>query len=78
MVRYGRTVEEGFLPVYSVETEQEARQLLVAACSRDMAGNFIARELVDHQTLDNLYAFSDRLAETHKRMKKTAKDRSKK
>lgn len=63
-------MERGFLPVYSVNTEQEARQLLVAACSTNCAGEFVARELVEEQTLENLYAFGDRLAATHARLQK--------
>lgn len=61
MVRYGRACESGWLPVYSVETEDEAQRLLVMACQRGMNGDFVARELIGEQTLENLGAFSDRL-----------------
>ena len=61
IVRYGRTVDKGFLPVFSVNTEEEARQLLVMTCSIDLASQFVAQELVTEQTLENLYAFGDRL-----------------
>ena len=70
IVRYGRNTPEGFLPVYSVDTEDEAHSLLVAACGKNMDGEFVARELVTEQTLENLYAFGDRLAEIHKMMQK--------
>lgn len=68
-MRFGRTVEEGSLPVYSVDTEEEAKSLLVLACETNTDGEFIARELAHDQTLENLAAFSDRLAAVHKRMK---------
>jgi hypothetical protein len=55
-------VEEGFLPVFSVDTEEEARELLVFACGTNIEGEFVARELVQEQTLEALTAFSDRLA----------------
>ena len=61
---------EGFLPVYSVDTEEEAKQLLIAACPRNNNGDFIAPELATEQTLNNLYAFGHRLANIHERMKR--------
>jgi len=70
IVRFGRTIPEGFLPVYSVDTEEEARQLLVMACSTNVNGEFIARELAHEQTLENLYAFGNRLATTHSMMRR--------
>jgi len=66
-VRYGRTPEDGFLPVHSVWTEEQARELLVLCCGTDPAGNFIARELAHHQTLDNLSAFGKRLYDMDQR-----------
>lgn len=69
-MRYGRTVEDGFLPVYSVDTEKEARALLVLACETNMNGDFVARELAQEQTIERLFAFGDRLAATHERMRK--------
>lgn len=60
-MRYGRTCPEGFLAVYSVDTEEEARLLIASACRMDGAGNYYAPELVDDQTLETLYAFGDRL-----------------
>jgi hypothetical protein len=47
--------------VFSVENEEEARQLITLACSTNYSGEYIARELVEEQTLDNLNAFSKRL-----------------
>lgn len=63
-MRFGRTVPDGFLPVFSVDTEEEARQLIIAACPRDDQGTHYARELAHEQTLENLQAFSDKLART--------------
>lgn len=48
--------------MFSVDTEEEAKKLIVLACPRDDYGNYYARELLEEQTLDNLDAFSDRLA----------------
>jgi hypothetical protein len=72
IVRYGVSVPKGFLPVYSVDSEDEARQLLVLACERNRDGEFVARELVHDQTLENLDAFGDRLAAYHALMRTNA------
>ena len=65
---YGRTCPEGMLPVFSTRTEEEARKLLVMACPTNAMGEFVARELVMEQTLENLRLFSDRLAMAHERL----------
>jgi hypothetical protein len=72
VVRYGRTVPRGFLPVHSVDTEDEAQRLLVLACETNVDGEFIARELAFDQTVPSLFTFGRRLAEAHKMMKKRA------
>jgi hypothetical protein len=61
-VRFGPKCPRGFLPVFSVNTAEEAERLLVLACQTNIDGEFIASELVEEQTLPNLYAFGDRLA----------------
>lgn len=66
VVRYGRACEEGFLPVFSVGSEKEAHMLITLCCPKDVNGDYIARELVQGQTLENLDSFSDLLAERHK------------
>ena len=53
-MRYGRSVQDGFLPVFSVNSEKEAKSLLVATCPRNNDGEFVSRELVEEQTLENL------------------------
>jgi hypothetical protein len=62
-------VPDGWLPVYSVDTEKEARALLVFSCQTNADGEFVARELVGEQTVENLVAFGRRLAEAECLMK---------
>ena len=64
-MRYGRAPDPGFLPVFSVWTEQEAEALIVATCPTDMDGNYYARELVEEQTLENLENYSTHLDQIH-------------
>lgn len=71
VVRYGRTVEEGFLPLFSVDTEQEARDLITLTCPRDNDGTYYARELVQEQTLENLYALTDKMRTAYDRMQRS-------
>ena len=51
----------GKLPVFSCDTEQQAKDLLTLACETNINGEFIARELASEQTAKNLQEFSDRL-----------------
>lgn len=67
-MRFGPKLEKGFLPVYSVDSEEEARDLLVRCCPRNMDGEFIAPELAQTQSLENLYTFGERLEREHARM----------
>jgi hypothetical protein len=60
---------DGFLPVFSVDTDEEARRLIVATCKLGNDGEYYATELLREQTLENLMKFSDRLAEVHDIMK---------
>jgi len=67
-VRYGRRAPApGWLPVFSVGSEQEAARLLALACSRNYSGDYVAFELARSQTLDNLESFGRRLAAWHDR-----------
>ena len=68
-VRYGRTCPEGFLPVYSVDTEEEARRLIAATCKMGWDGKYYAPELAEEQTLETLLAFGDRLHEVQMALK---------
>ena len=67
-MRFGRKCPNGFLPIFSVNTEEEARALLLAACPRNLAGEFVAPELAEEQTLPNLYAFGKRLRGVYRRL----------
>lgn len=53
-MRYGRSVEEGALPVFSVGSEEEAEKLLVLTCPRNYDMDFVAQELAGEQTAENL------------------------
>lgn len=63
---FGRKpIPRGTLPVFSVADEEEARELLVMACPTNLRREFVAVELAEEQTLENLYAFGDRLRGLH-------------
>lgn len=50
--------------------EKEAQDLIVLSCETNIRGEYIARELVVEQTLENLDAFSERLDRMHEILKK--------
>lgn len=68
-MRFGPKCEKGFLPVFSVDTPEEAEALLILSCPRNASGEFVAPELAEEQTLDNLDAFGDRLRERYQILK---------
>lgn len=70
MVGYGHVVPDGALPVFSVDTEEEAKALVVMTCPTDAAGTYYARELAQEQTLENLYAFGEKVGKAHDLMVK--------
>ena len=47
--------------MFSVNNEKEAKLLITLACPTNYSGEYIAPELAEEQTLDNLEAFSRRL-----------------
>ena len=49
--------------------ENRAKSLIVASCGTNLEGEYIARELAQEQTIDNLHAFGERLAEREKQMR---------
>lgn len=51
--------------MFSVSTPEEARMLVTLACPTGLDGKPYAPELAVNQTLDNLHAFSERLAMLH-------------
>lgn len=71
VVGFGRTLPKGNLPVYSVADEEEAGALIVLTCPTNQAGQYIAPELAEAQTLDNLDRFSDRLDRGHDRLRES-------
>lgn len=74
MVSYGRgPIPNGTLPIFSVDTEEEAQALIVLTCPTNLHGEYIAPELVRDQTLENLYAFGDRLRAGYALMKSKRK-----
>jgi hypothetical protein len=68
VVRYGRSVEDGFLPVFSVGSEEEAERLLTMACPLGYDGEYLAPELIEEQTFEQLGAFGARLKQLHERL----------
>jgi hypothetical protein len=61
IVHYGTVVPDGFLPVHSVDSLEDAEFLLRVACPTNLNGEFVAPELAHEQTLENLAAFGKRL-----------------
>lgn len=56
--------------MYSVDTDEEAHQLIVACCeyNRGEPKGYIARELAQEQTIENLDKFADRLHTMYQRL----------
>jgi hypothetical protein len=73
IVGYGTVVPNGSLPVYSVDSEEEAERLLTLTCGTNVRGEHFARELAENQTIENLFAFGERLAKAHDFMQKKGK-----
>ncbi len=61
-------VPKGSLPIFSVDTEEEARSLVVAACPRGDDGKYYSRELMANRTLETLYVFGEKIASFHDMM----------
>jgi hypothetical protein len=73
-VGYGRgPLPDGKLPVFSTNTEEEARELLTLTCPTNVRGEYVAPELAEEQTLENLQKFSDRLQRGWEIMQKNRK-----
>ena len=51
--------------MFSVGSEREAQTLIQLTCVLGVDGKPYARELVMEQTVENLFAFGDRLREAH-------------
>lgn len=76
-MRFGTKCQRGFLPIYSVDTQEEAVALLTLTCPTNLAGEFVARELVHEQTLENLEAFGERLEKAHLALRERANKKQK-
>ena len=73
IVGFGSKPPEGHLPVFSVGSEKEAKFLFTLSCGTNIKGEYIARELVEEQTIDNLFAFGERLEMMHDKFIKGTK-----
>ncbi len=80
-MRYGTVCPAGFLPAYSVDTEQEAKQIMVMLpVAYD--GKVYAKELFDGEgnpregaeRIDAFVRFGRRLEHIHKTIKKKTND----
>ncbi len=49
-MKIGTVCPDGFLPAYSVDTEAEAKRLLLIGCSLGLDGEYYARELINPMT----------------------------
>ena len=72
---FGPTVPAGSLPVYSVDTSEEAEELIFLACPKTESGLHFAPELAEEQTLENLALFSDRLDRAWTMLQQSKKER---
>lgn len=57
----------GRLPVFTTDTPEEAEFLINLACPLTYDGKRIAPELAEEQTIENLNAFSARLADLYEK-----------
>ena len=73
IIGYGKRADglpEGAMPVFTVNTEEEAKSLIVLACPVNYEGEYYSRELAQELTIENLGAFSDKMAYCWEVMKK--------
>ena len=77
-MRFGPKCEDGFLPVFAVADEDEAKALLTMSCSTNMHGEYVAKQLITDQSLENLEAFSTHLDRAHALLVKSGSCRCKK
>lgn len=68
-MRVGTTCPEGFLPVYSVDTEEEAKTLVILTTSIGPDGEYYAMNLAAAQTLEELEAFAQQVDRAHEFLK---------
>jgi uncharacterized phage infection (PIP) family protein YhgE len=57
----------GSLPVFTTNTLEASKMLVELACGTNAKGNYIAKELVEKQNMENLQKFSDRLNQIYEK-----------
>lgn len=69
-MRFGRgACPSGFLPVFSVDDEEEARAVIVATCSRGDDGNYYSHDLAREQSVEALERLGEKMAAALKRIR---------
>ena len=73
IVTCGRRCPKGYLPAGSVETEEEAHELIARCCEQVYVTSenrmaWMAQELHAEQTIENLYKFGARLEVEYQKM----------
>lgn len=66
---FGEVCDPRTLPIYSVGTAEEAKELLVLTCPTNAKGEFVSPETAQEQTLEKLDEFGLRLDRGHELMK---------
>lgn len=56
--------------MFSADTEEDAKTLIVMTCTMGPDGNYYARELIAEQNLENLQKFNDKLALAYEHLMK--------
>lgn len=65
-MRYGRgACPKGFLPIFSVRTEAEAKLLLAMTCSLGPDRNYYSNEMARDQSLEQFALFGQKLARAY-------------
>ena len=67
-MRVGQVCPKGFLPIYSVDTEEEAHRLVEITCPRNPDGTYFSRHLAEGQSIERLFEFGEQLDKAHQRM----------
>ena len=67
-MRYGRgACPEGFLPIFSVNSEDEAKRLLVVTCSLGPDRHYYSNEMAADQSIEQFARFGQKLARAYAR-----------
>ncbi len=60
--------------MFTVNNEEEAKLLVNLACPKNYDNQHFAPELAEEQTLENLYAFGDRLNDIYQKILKRRRE----